>query len=261
MSKKRYPVNWHIPKHQIVTFSPRRNKYCVCVPVINEGERLKAELRQLAKLYKSIDIIIADGGSSDGSTNEKFLQSQHVRTLLTKMGRGRLSAQLRMAYAYALSEGYEGIITIDGNGKDDVNDIVNFIQALDQGYDLVQGSRFIKGGKAINTPLSRLVAIKLIHAPLTSLAARRIYTDTTNGFRGYSRQLLLDPDLAIFRDIFSEYELLFYLSIRSSLLKYKIIEVPVTRQYPKGKIPTKINFFGNFKILYTLIRVMLGYYD
>ena len=43
-----------------------------------------------------------------------------LRALLIKRGPGKLSAQMRMAMSFALDEGYEGIIVVDGNGKDDV---------------------------------------------------------------------------------------------------------------------------------------------
>ena len=55
---------------------------------------------------------------------------------------GRLSAQLRMAYDYALKMGYKGLVTIDGNNKDSVESIYEFIDLLKKGYDFVQGSRF-----------------------------------------------------------------------------------------------------------------------
>jgi len=86
------------------------------------------------------------------------------------------------------------------------------------------------------------VAGRLIHAPIVSLAAGRRLTDTTNGFRGYSRRFLLDPRVAPFRAIFDRYALLFYLSARAGQLGYRICEIPVTRRYPRNeKIPTKVS--------------------
>ena len=91
-----------------------------------------------------------------------------------------------MAYAWCLDEGYAGIVTIDGNGKDGVEAIDAFVAKLEAGFAYVQGSRYRPGGEAVNTPLERKIAGRLIHAPLLSLAGRRWYTDTTNGFRAYS---------------------------------------------------------------------------
>lgn len=211
----------------------------------------------------TVDIIVADGGSTDGSLETTFLKSVRVRTLLTKKGPGKLSAQMRMAFAYILEQGYEGVIVVDGNGKDDITAIPNFLKLLEEGYDHIQGSRFIPGGKAINTPLSREIGLHLLHAPLISLAAGKKHTDTTNGFRGYSAKLLSDADIDVFRDIFQTYEMHYYLAIESSRRKqYKTTETPVTRKYPKkGKTPTKISpLKGNLHILSVLFKAATGRY-
>ena len=168
-----------------------------------------------------------------------------------------------MGFYYAIQRGYEGIITIDGNNKDSIEDVPKFIEKLEQGYDFVQGSRFIKGGKAINTPIIRLLSVKFIHAPIISITAKRKYTDTTNAFRAYSKRYLEHPEVKPFRDIFITYELLAYLSVRADQLGLKTCEIPVRREYPtKGKTPTKISFFkGNFELLKILIKNMLKKYN
>lgn len=254
---------WEFPDFKILELSKRKHKHCVCVFVINEGKKIQKQLKEMQKFTNQIDLIVADGGSTDGSLEPDFLKGVGLRALLTKTGPGKLSAQMRMAFAYALSEGYEGVVVVDGNGKDDISAIPNFIELLNQGYDHIQGSRFIKGGKAINTPLERLVAVRVVHAPLISLAAKKRHTDTTNGFRAYSNTLLNDEEIAVFRDIFATYELHYHLAIESSRNhKFKVIETPVTREYPKkGKTPTKISpIKGNAKVMGILINATRGKY-
>lgn len=253
-----------VPKYEITEIYQKKTKYCICIPIINEGDRIKNQLSKMKNLNNIADIIIADGGSTDGSNDINFLKSLGVRTLLIKLGPGKLSAQLRMAYHYSvIKERYDGVITIDGNNKDGVEAIPEFIKKLEDGYDFVQGSRFLPGGQAINTPMSRLLAMKLIHIPMISYMAGFKYTDSTNGFRAYSKKLLLDERIQIFRDIFDTYELLAYLSVKAPRNGFNMIEIPVTRRYPKSsKIPTKISpFKGNFKLLKILIDLMLNKYD
>jgi dolichol-phosphate mannosyltransferase len=251
-----------IPEFKEKRFFPKSNDYCVCIPVINEGDRIQKQLMGMANIAKMADIIICDGGSSDGSLNDKLLKNTNVRALLIKTGPGKLSAQLRMGYAWALDQGYKGIVTIDGNGKDGVEGIGLIIDRLKSGFDFVQGSRFIKGGKGINTPLSRFLAIKFIHAPLVSLLAGFKFTDTTNGFRGYSGKFISDNRVKPFRDVFVTYELLPYLSVKAARLGFKVTEVPVTRSYPKNEIPTKIHgFAGNWLIIKILFNLMSGKYE
>jgi dolichol-phosphate mannosyltransferase len=254
---------WEFPDFDVLELQPKKHKYCICIFVINEGERVQKQLKVMKKYASQIDIVIADGGSSDGSLEKDFLKAQNVRTLLTKKGKGKLSAQMRMAFAWALNEGYEGVVVVDGNGKDDVSAIPDFIKELNSGYDHIQGSRFVPGGRAINTPLLREVGLHMLHAPLISIAARQRHTDTTNGFRGYSAKLLADPAISVFRDVFDTYELHYYLAIESSRRpQYKTMETPVTRSYPaKGKTPTKISpLKGNIHILKVLFKVVAGKY-
>lgn len=255
--------DWQFPDFTIREFFPKKNEYCVCVFVINEGHKVQKQLKAMKKYSNKVDIIVADGGSTDGSLEPGFLKTVNLRTLLTKTGPGKLSAQMRMAFAYVVHEGYEGVVVVDGNGKDDITAIPHFVQMLDEGYDHVQGSRFIDGGKAINTPLQRLIAVRLLHAPLITLASLHRHTDTTNGFRAYSKKLLKDKKIGLFRDIFKTYELHYHLAIESSRAKkFKLIEIPVTREYPKkGKIPTKISpVKGSLSILYILILAITGRY-
>jgi hypothetical protein len=73
---------------------------------------------------------------------------------------------------------------------------------------------------------------------------------------------LLDPRVAPFRDVFSDYELHYYLAIRAARLGHAVTEIPVTRAYPPGKVPTKISGFkGNLRVLRTLFRACAHAYD
>lgn len=255
---------WQVPDHRIVFWQERQWRHCVVIPVINEGRRIASLLARMDALaiHRIADIVVVDGGSTDGSLPEDGLRRLGVRGLLVKTGPGKLSAQLRCAYAFALGHGYEGIVTIDGNDKDDPEAIPAFVQALDEGVDFVQGSRFVPGGVAENTPLARSLAIRLVHAPLLALSSGFRWTDSTQGFRAYSRRMLLDPRVAPFRDIFSSYELLAYLSHRVPRLGYRCIELPTARRYPRGEVPTKITSFrGNLAVLAVLLKACLGRYD
>lgn len=264
MISKQQPKNWEVPTYEITFESPKSKPFSLVIPVINEGDRILNLLERMKDLKTTdlVDIIIVDGGSTDGSLESSRLQSFGVNTLLLKTGPGKLSAQLRCAYSFCLLRGYKGVVTIDGNNKDDPKAIPAFIDKLNKGYDFVQASRFIPGGEAVNTPLSRNLAIRLIHAPLLSLASGFHWTDTTQGFRAYSAKLLSCEKIGIFRNIFGEYELLAYLSYIAPKQKFRCIEIPTKRCYPQGETPTKISIFkGNLNIFIVLIKTCLGYFN
>lgn len=259
-----YPRQPGVPQFEAAEFAAKGKDYALLIPIINEGERIASELRRACEhdVAGCADIVICDGGSTDGCTEEERLRGLQVNTLLTMRDAGRQGAQLRMGFWWALQRGYKGIVTIDGNDKDSIEDVPRFIEKLNEGYALVQGSRFVKGGRAVNTPLMRYVAVRLIHAPIISLTAGQRFTDTTSAFRAYSAEYLTDSRVSPLRDIFVSYELLAYLSVRATQLGYRACEIPVTRAYPKSKkAPTKISFVrGNLELIKILIKNMLGAY-
>ena len=254
-----------VPQFECTEYAEKTKDYVVLIPIINEGDRIIKELKRAydADIADHADIVICDGGSTDGCTDEKMLKKLQVNTLLVKQDAGKQGAQLRMGIWWALERGYQGIITIDGNNKDSIENVPDFIRKLEAGYDLIQGSRFVKGGKAVDTPLVRLISVQLIHAPIISLTAHQRFTDTTNAYRAYSRRYLEDERVQPLRDVFMTYELLAYLSVRATQLGYKACEIPVTRSYPKkGKTPTKISFFkGNSELMKILVKNAFGAYN
>ncbi|MBD5802538.1 Undecaprenyl-phosphate mannosyltransferase [Azoarcus sp. Aa7] len=255
---------WQVPAMEVPLWLGKQHPYCVVIPVINEGDRIRSLLKRMeaTRISAIADLIIVDGGSTDGSLELAALQHVGVRGVVVKTGPGKLSAQLRCAYAFALDQGYQGIVTIDGNDKDDPESIPRFIEALMDGVDFAQASRFIHGGIAENTPKSRDFAIRFIHAPCLSFASGFRWSDTTQGFRAYSRKMLLAPEISPFRDVFQAYELLAYLSYCAPILGYRCIEIPTIRRYPKGEVPTKISTFkGNISVLKVLFLACAGFYN
>lgn len=255
--------SWQVPSFEVDIFGPKVNNYALVIPVINEGQRIRDQLVRIYQSTLPVDVIVTDGGSSDCSLDADFVARAGVRAVLTKTGSGRLGSQLRIAYAWCLREGYSGIVTMDGNGKDGVEAVADMVMKLEEGCDYVQGSRYLPGGRAENTPLERTIANRCIHAPLLSFVGRHRFTDTTNGFRAYSSRYLLDPRVQPFRDIFQNYELLFYLTVRAGQIGMKVDQVPVHRCYPANiASPTKIvGTSGKFQILKETLFVALGFFN
>ena len=241
---------------------PRQTRYCIMVGVWNEGERITSQIERMQAIAPLTDIIIADGGSTDGATSLEALTGK-VSTLIIDKRRHGLSGQYQSALAYAMSEGYEGFIMIDGNGKDGVEAVAHFTAALDNGADLIQGSRFLPGGRYDNIPFVRYYGIRYVFNPVLALFCGFHYTDDMNGFKGVSRRLVEHPGVQPFRDIFHYYSLQYYFNYRPAHLGLKVTEVPVSRVYPKnGQIPTKIHGLkAYYKILRELAKTCIGYYN
>ena len=254
-----------VPEYEEVVFRKKAQKYCLLIPLFNEGERFYEQVKKMQKngIFDKVDVIICDAGSTDGSTNYDYLNNAGFVAILIRKGTGRYSTDLRMGYYWAIKQGYCGFITVDGNDKDDKNATQGFIDKLDDGFDYIQGSRYVPGGKAIRTPWIRHWALKLINEPVMSICARRHLTDTTNGFRAYSLRFLQDENVQLFRNIFWGYELIYYLPVKACRLGFRVIEIPVTRVYPEnGDVPTKVGGIkGNMYQLSILWKIIWHQYD
>ncbi len=255
---------WELPSENIEVreFRQKRTKYCFITIVWNEGERIKVQLQKMALKAEEADIIVVDGDSDDGSIEAENLQKSGVRSLLRSKAPGLCTAT-RIAIAYAMEQGYEGIVTVDGNNKDGVEAISDFIAALDEGFDLVQGSRYLPGGHHENTPLERTLALRLLFSPILSLAGGYWFTDVTNGFRACSMRFLLNPRVQPIRKTFVSFNLQMYLVYRAAKLGMKVKEIPVIRVYPPdGQVPSKLvtwrkKAFCFFEMIFTA----LGFYN
>ena len=253
------PKYWEVPTHEISEYAPKRTKYCFIPIVYNEGPRFIRQLGEMSKNAELADIIVAERRSTDGSTDPELLKRHGVRALLTTDEAGGASA-IRVAFAYALKQGYEGVVLIDGNGKDGVYTLPEYLKQLDAGYDFVQGSRFMPGGKEKNTPLARRIGIKLVMIPLIWFGSGYKYTDATNGFRGYSARLLCDPRIEPLRNCFVHFNVQYYLSVMAPALGFRVIEIPAERVYPDdGTVPTKVkglrrNFLALWEMVLTIFR-------
>ena len=255
-------IAWEPPVYEINEFAPKRTRYCFVVVILNEGTRITNQLARMKQRADLADIIIADGRSTDGTTEPEFLKSMGVRTLLVTDEKG-LSTATRVGLAYAIEQGYEGIITVDGNGKDGVEALPEFIKGLDDGYDMVQGSRFMKGGRHKNTPLVRYLGVQYIMAPILAFGCGYWYTDPTNAFRGMSMRFLKDERVQPMRNVFVKFNLQQYFTYRAAKLKFKIKQIPVSRVYPDdGSVPTKIiGFRTNWRNVKEMIVTAMGGYN
>lgn len=221
--------------------SNQKNRYAWVVVERNEGTRLINQLQKMCKYNQGLDILVVDGNSND-DTHELLLGgSIDISTLIvSKAGLG-FSTDLQIGLLYAAKEGYSGVITSDGNGKDSVEDVQKFIKILDDGADFIQGSRFLESGKHANTPFLRYLGIRFVSSPYTSLVAGIKITDSTNGFRAYSKRLIESDDLRLNQRYFRGYALVSFIPFFVGRNNMNFVEIAVRRDYPaNGATPTKI---------------------
>ncbi|MEW5894694.1 MAG: glycosyltransferase family 2 protein [Candidatus Omnitrophota bacterium] len=237
-----------------------QNRYLVGICSLNEGEKIRRVVEKFND-YELYDVLIIDDGSDDGSIASMAL-NKNVTVLRNQRTRGA-GFGVRQILEFASDGGYEACLFVSGNDKDNPGDIAKVVAAIEQGFDLVQGSRYLKGGGSGNMPVYRQLATRFVHPLLFSMLTARRITDSTNGFRGVRISLYRDLREDLKQSWLDQYELepyLFYKAIRSG---YRVCEVPVRKFYPpKQEGYTKMKpFSGWWSILRPLVLLGLRIKD
>jgi dolichol-phosphate mannosyltransferase len=138
---------------------------------------------------------------------------------------------LRQGLRYLIESGHEIAVVLAGNGKDDPREIHRVIEPVVTGEcDYVQGSRYQPGGRAVRTPLVRIVFNRIYPQLWTMFTGRRC-TDVTNGFRCYRLDILKDRRINLDQYWLNGYSLEYYLHYKVLSLGYRVEEVPVSKTY------------------------------
>jgi dolichol-phosphate mannosyltransferase len=225
-------------------------------PFYNEAPKLKKmSLRLRPGLVDKF--IGLDNGSTDNGA--EVLEKRNI-SVIPQPVRG-VGCCIRTAIEYGRANGYDILVVMAGNDKDDPEEIPTLLAPIIRGEaDYVQGSRFLNGGSSPNLPLFRCVAIKLLSI-VFRLYSNRTCTDLTNGFRAYHLRILDNPAVNISQTWLNTYEFEYYVHWKADQCGYRLVEVPVTKTYPdkKGTAYTKIKpLTGWWKMLRPFIFLGLG---
>ena len=168
----------------------RMNKTVVIVPTYNERENLPQMAERLLGLPVSVDMLVVDDNSPDGTgklADELAARHPTIHVLHREKKEG-LGRAYCAGFAWALERGYDFIMEMDGDFSHNPDDIPKFLEAI-RDADLVLGSRYCNGIRVINWPLGRLV-LSLGAATYVRLITGMPFSDPTGGFKCFRREAL-----------------------------------------------------------------------
>jgi glycosyltransferase involved in cell wall biosynthesis len=154
------------------------------VPAFNESGAVGRVVDEIRAACPEARVVVVDDASSDDTAAVAESRGATVLRLPFNVGIG---GAVQTGFRYALEEGFERAVRLDGDGQHDASEIQTLFEPLERGdADLVIGSRFVDGVGSYRPPLARRLGIR-VFARLVSLLGGQRVTDTTSGFIALDR--------------------------------------------------------------------------
>jgi glycosyltransferase involved in cell wall biosynthesis len=159
-------------------------KAVAVVPAYNESGAVGRVVEGIRQACPEVQVVVVDDASTDDTAAVAESHGAIVLRLPFNVGIG---GAVQTGFRYALEEGYERAVRLDGDGQHDPFEIPTLLAPLERDEaDLVIGSRFVDGGSSYRPPFARRLGIR-IFARLVSLLGGQRVTDTTSGFIALDR--------------------------------------------------------------------------
>jgi glycosyltransferase involved in cell wall biosynthesis len=218
----------------------------IIIPAYNEEQSLPAVLKELAEQTPEYDVLVVSDGSIDRTATIARDAGVHVAELPFNLGIG---GALRTGFSYAVRKEYDQAVQFDADGQHDPLAVAKLLAPLATGADMVIGSRFAQGG-AVTYEVSamRRRAMKLLQRLVHRLVGQE-FTDTSSGFRAFSRSML---------EFFAvTYPVEYMDSVEALVLAcnagFKVEEVPVNMRGRTGGAPSN----RRLRLVYYYVRLLV----
>lgn len=227
----------------------RAGRTLVILPALNEEAALSAVLKELAVFCPDLDVLVVDDGSADRTAEVARAEGVPVAVLPFNLGVG---GALQTGFRYAVTHGYGRAVQFDADGQHDPSQVPALLAALDDGADLVIGSRFADPapGSAYDVGRLRSGAMGVLRLAVRVLSGRR-FSDTSSGFRAFSARML---------DFYAAQYPNEYLgdTVEALLMAcqagFGVVEVPVSMRVRAAGTPST----QNLRLIYHYLRALVS---
>ena len=243
--------------HEAVMRTNARPRVLCVAPAWNEGERIARVVKAVPGECVETTVVVDDGSTDDTADHAEAAGATVIRA---GVNRG-VGAAIRSGIDFAIEYGYDIVVVVSGGGKTPPEQIPRLLEPIIKGdAELAQGSRYLVGGEYLRMPLRRRLGTRG-YTLLFSLFCGRLVTDASSGFRAMKVSLFEDKRINLWQDWLDRYELEPYLLFKALRLRHKVVEIPVTIEYPKpdGIAYTKMRALTDWwKIFRPVLFLALG---
>ncbi len=235
-----------------MTSTDALDRVLVIIPTYNESQNIESITNRLRKAVPHAHILIADDNSPDGTgdiADRLASDDSHVH-VMHRTGKQGLGAAYLAGFDWGLERGYGVLVSHDADGSHQPEELPRLLTAINDGADMVKGSRWVKGGSIVNWPASR-VLISKAGSLWTRIWLGIPVKDATGGFNAYRATTLRGMNLTEVAS--AGYCFQIDLVWRAIKHGFKVVEVPiefVEREFGDSKMSRNI-------VIEALIRTTL----
>jgi len=199
----------------------------VVIPTYNESENIERMLGRIHECLPSAGVLVVDDGSPDGTAAivKRVAAERDDVSLLERAGKSGLGSAYRAGFAWGLERGYDAFIEIDADFSHDPAALPTLVAPIEEGEDVVIGSRYIEGGSIPNWAWHRHLLSRGGNLYASAVLGLGV-ADSTAGYRCYSAQILRRLDLERIRA--EGYGFQIEMTYRAKQHGARIREVPIS---------------------------------
>ena len=153
------------------------------IPSYNEEKHIETVVGELVEKFPQLDYIVVNDGSTDNTAKICQEKGYHLLNLPVNLG---LAGCFQAGMKYACEKGYSCAIQFDGDGQHRPEYIGKMREKMDEGYDIVIGSRFVDKQKDFSM---RMIGSRLIGAAIRMTTGVKI-ADPTSGMRMFNKEMI-----------------------------------------------------------------------
>jgi dolichol-phosphate mannosyltransferase len=206
-----------------------------CIASTIEHLHLELQLQNIPH-----EIVVVDDGSTDHTWEILNRLRLKVPELMPTQNPGPHGFGRAVTWGFGVMRG-DAVVIMMADESDDARDAVRYWRALNEGWDCVFGSRFIKGGGVIDYPRHKLIANRLANLFIRVLF-RHGFNDTTNAFKAYRRTVIegCRPLIA------PHFNLTVEIPLKATIRGYSWTIIPITwKNRRTGEAKLKIKEMGS----------------
>lgn len=233
----------------------------VIIPTYNEADNILKIIPEVLKNTtpeNEFNVLVVDDNSPDGTASMvEGLSNDKVNILKREKKLGLGTAYLA-GFRYAIKNEYDYVFEMDADFSHDPKYLNEFMKKINEGYDLVIGSRYINGISVLNWPIRRLI-LSYLASMYTRIVTGLKVMDTTAGFMCYRVTALKQIDL----DQVKSNGYSFQIEMKFKFYKkgFKITETPILfidRREGESKMSRKVVYEAYFMVWKLKFKSIFG---